>query len=103
MTFRPSHSLRRLVAWIRGTRINRAERHAKFRRPWIEALEDRLAPAVDTWNITGSGNWDTAANWSTGNVPGSSDTAVIQTAAAATITIQSGDSITVQSVTTAAN
>ncbi|HBI43673.1 MAG TPA: hypothetical protein DDY78_12610 [Planctomycetales bacterium] len=50
-----------------------------------------------------SGNWDVGSNWSGGVAPGLGDTAVINTAATATITIQSSDFISVQSITTASN
>jgi hypothetical protein len=43
------------------------------------------------------------ANWSTGSVPGSSDNAVINTNSAATITVQAGDSASIQSLTTGSN
>jgi RHS repeat-associated protein len=63
-------------------------------------LESRIllsAPAADTW-IAGNGSWDVGSNWSLGHAPGSSDTAVINSTA--TISIQSGDTIQVQSLTT---
>ncbi|HEV3383195.1 MAG TPA: hypothetical protein VG097_00190, partial [Gemmata sp.] len=69
----------------------------------FEALEDRTVPTADTWINAGSGNWDVGSNWSTGAVPTSSQTAVISTTSAATITIQNGDNITVQSTTTGSN
>ena len=68
----------------------------------VDHLEDRIAPSV-SWNIAGSGNWDNPANWSSGQVPGPSDDVVISTAGSATITIQTGDSLVVNSVTTGAN
>jgi hypothetical protein len=37
-------------------------------RPRVEALEDRLAPAVHTWTGAVSGSWLDDANW-TGNSP----------------------------------
>src|SRR5580700_3556012 len=64
----------------------------------IENLEDRVVPSIDTWTATGGGNWDVGSNWSLGNAPASSDTAVIDLSGTATITIKSGDNITVQSV-----
>ena len=54
------------------------------------------------WTLAGSGNWNTGANWSTGKVPGPGDDVVINTAAAATITIRPGDLESVHSLTTAA-
>jgi hypothetical protein len=66
----------------------------------VERLEDRTVPATITWVNSGSGNWDVGSNWSTGTVPGGNDTAVINSATAVTVTVQSGDSIEVESVTT---
>src|SRR5262245_25042766 len=72
-------------------------------RPCLEALEDRLAPATATW-IAGSGNWDNSPNWSrlpVGTIPQSGDDVMINTGAAATISIVSGDNLYAHSVTTA--
>jgi hypothetical protein len=67
----------------------------------LERVEDRTMPSTISWGLTGGGNWDVGANWQGGQVPGSGDTVVINTTAAAVITIQSSDAITVQSVSTA--
>jgi hypothetical protein len=72
-------------------------------RPFLEVLEDRIVPSTVFWDNPNGGNWDTATNWSSGSVPGSGDIAVINTAAAATITIHAGDSESVLSLTTASN
>jgi hypothetical protein len=56
-----------------------------------------------TWINPAGGQWDQGANWSTGNVPGATDDAVINTASAASISIVSGDTEAVHSLTTAAN
>jgi hypothetical protein len=70
----------------------------------IEQLEDRVVPATITWNnVVGSGDWDVGSNWIGGATPGTGDNAVIDTTSAATITIQSGDAIQVQSVTTSSD
>jgi hypothetical protein len=45
----------------------------------LEACEDRTLPSTVTW-IGGSGDWDTAANWSTHVVPGPGDDVVIEPA-----------------------
>ena len=65
----------------------------------LEPLEDRTLPSMVNW-IGGSGNWDNGSNWNSGNVPGKDDIAVINTASAATITIQASDNIQVLAVTT---
>jgi hypothetical protein len=44
----------------------------------LEALEDRIAPSVDTWtgaNFAVDKNWSDGANWALGHAPGSSDIA----------------------------
>ena len=68
----------------------------------VEMLEERSLLSTTTWMNPGSGNWDVGANWSTGQVPGNTDDVIINTASAATITIQSGDNESVRSLTTAA-
>ncbi len=53
-------------------------REARYVRPRLEALEDRVVPAVDTFAAPGgSGQWTNAASWSLGRLPGEADTAVI--------------------------
>jgi RHS repeat-associated protein len=56
-----------------------------------------------SWINPNGGNWDVGANWSTGTTPGAGDVAVIDTTAAATVTVRSGDGIQVQAVTTGGN
>src|SRR5690349_3405025 len=93
--------------WSAGKRnssITRRHKPVRKRRAWglaVEALEDRIVPSLVTWTNPGSGNWDTAANWSGGSVPGAGDDVVINTAAAATVTVLSGDAESVLSLTTA--
>jgi hypothetical protein len=66
---------------------------------------DLVLPANATifWTNPGSGDWDVAANWSTGVVPSSSDVVGIDMSGTATITIQPGDEIEVQTLTTGSN
>jgi hypothetical protein len=68
----------------RGSRLKR--RHSRrtgraplnrWYRPRIEQLEHRLAPAAVLWVGGALGNWATAANWSTGAVPGAADDVTI--------------------------
>jgi RHS repeat-associated protein len=69
-----------------------------------EPLEGRMLLSTVNWTGNGDGSsWDDYHNWSTGSVPGSGDDVVISTAAAATVTIQSGDAESVNSLTTAGN
>jgi hypothetical protein len=52
-------------------------RRARF-RPCLEALEDRLAPAIVSWTgLAGDGNWSTPANWSSRAVPTAADDVLI--------------------------
>ena len=55
-----------------------------------------LHGATATW-VGGSGDWNTAANWSTGSLPGTNDNVVIGAGASITVTHSSGTH-TVQSV-----
>jgi hypothetical protein len=43
----------------------------------FEQLEERVVPNAVSWNNSSSGNWETASNWSTGSVPGSTDDVTI--------------------------
>jgi hypothetical protein len=93
-----------LGRWLRrGSRFANDRRDHNRRRLYVEPLETRILPAPVTWGLTGSGDWDVGANWQGGQVPGPSDTVVINTAAAATITIQAGDNIQIQALTTGSN
>ncbi len=69
----------------------------------LERLEDRTLLSADMWINPNGGNWDVGSNWSSGQAPGTGDTAVINTTGAATITINSGDNIQVQGLTTGSN
>src|SRR5262249_55973835 len=69
----------------------------------LEVMERRTLLAADTWINPNGGAWDAGSNWDLGNPPGAGDTALISTAAAATITIQSGDDVRVQGVTVGSN
>jgi RHS repeat-associated protein len=70
------HALKKSLTASR-TRRGRPRRDAR-RRPVVEQLEERAAPAVVTWTgAAGDGLWSTANNWSSGSVPGNGDDAVI--------------------------
>jgi hypothetical protein len=53
----------------------------------LEWLEARDLLSTVTWINPGNGNWNVAANWSGGEVPGTGDDVIIDTAAALTVTI----------------
>ncbi len=79
-------SFRRLVRRASTTRAaNRRPVRPKF-RPVFENLEDRFLPSTVSW-IGGSGDWNTAANWSGGAVPGSADDVVINNAGSSAISV----------------
>ncbi len=55
-------------------------RWSRVLMPWVEGLEDRRLLATITWNTTTAptgGDWNVAANWNGGTVPGPGDTATI--------------------------
>lgn len=75
-----------LFTWLRHL-PRRSRRRTRPSGAWrrhrlplrLEALEDRCVPASVTWIGPDGGDWDTAANWSTGNVPGATDDVSITT------------------------
>jgi hypothetical protein len=64
----------------------------------FEALESRRLLATVDWIASGGGDWNYGANWSTGNVPGPNDNAVINLPGSPQILIDNAPA-TVQSVT----
>lgn len=101
-------SVRELVSRLfqvstRAARPSRIQQRRRFScRPELVRLEDRLAPATVNW--TGMGGdplWNNARNWDL-HVPGSGDDAVIGPDFSGQ-TITSSGTITVRSVTSAAN
>jgi trimeric autotransporter adhesin len=65
-----------------------------------------LVLSTITWNTALSpagGSWDTASNWVGGQVPGSTDDAVIDLAGSGTVTLGTGATDAVQSLTTNSN
>lgn len=59
----------------------------------VESLEKRQLFATVAWTGAASGNWSTAANWSTNSVPGANDDVVINPAGALTITVDGTQSV----------
>ena len=72
-------------------RLDPRSQSRRIHRIRFEILEDRrlLSLPPVTWVATSSGNWDVGTNWSTGQVPGSTDDVVINPSAALTVTINS--------------
>jgi hypothetical protein len=55
-------------------RARRARKRARFFKPCLEGLEERVTPDIMSWNgSTTDGQWYTAANWTPGWVPRSID------------------------------
>src|SRR5262245_46907101 len=82
----------------RSSASHRAQRH-RCRVPAFDILEDRIMLSTVTW-IGGTGDWNTATNWSDGvsnRLPGPDDDAVINVAGIS-VTHSSG-SHTVKSLT----
>ena len=109
---RVPHSLKQAASPKRAARSERRNRKpgksklgsSSFqRRLIIEPLETRTLLTAISWINPGSGNWDVAANWNTDTVPGPADDVTISPTSAATITIQSGDAESVNSLTTGSN
>jgi hypothetical protein len=69
--------------------------HTRRRRLGVEALEDRCLLSAITWILNGSGDFNTAANWDAGRVPGAADDAIVNITG---ITITSSQSPTVNSL-----
>jgi hypothetical protein len=84
----------------RGRRNSSSLRRTLETRLRIEPLEERRMLAAVSWVGGATGLWDKAANWSNNAVPASSDDVTINSA---TVTIQSGDSESVKSLTTDGN
>jgi hypothetical protein len=99
--------------WLRGwpfrkplsprTRRRKPGRKNRFGKLAFDILEDRILLSTVRWINPNGGNWDVAANWSGGVLPGPTDDVVITPGAAATVTIQSGDTISAHSLTTGGN
>src|SRR5487761_1567546 len=91
----------------------RGRRPQPARKHQFQPLEHRIVLDALAWigpnGAGGSGNWDVAANWldsttNTNRLPGSGDNVTIDPGTtAATITIQSAESISIGSLTTTAN
>ncbi len=80
---------------------NRA-REPRSRKARLECLEERVLLTAVHWVGGATGLWDQAANWSNDAVPTTADDVTINSGTATTVTIQSGDVESINSLTTAA-
>jgi hypothetical protein len=87
-----TRQLRRRLAALASPRRRRT-------RPRLEALEDRVVPSTVAWVNPAGGSWNTAANWSTGAVPGAGDDVVIDQPGNVTVTLSGSTSVHSLSVT----
>ncbi len=63
-----------------------------FQPGWdLVTLEDRTLLSSVQWINTAGGDWDTGSNWSTGSVPGASDTVTIDLSPGITVTHAQND------------
>src|SRR5262249_13607085 len=66
-------SSRTRFAYRPGLRLRHRPSRARCRRPIVEPLESRTVLSSVTWTNPNGGDWDTATNWSTGQVPTAAD------------------------------
>ncbi len=88
----------------RPSRASRALANQNLRGLRIEPLESRTLLSAVTWvgGAAAGPYWDVAANWSPAAVPTSTSDVTINSGTPTTITIQSGDTESINSLTTAA-
>src|SRR5262245_26728728 len=79
-------------------------RNRRAFRPFLEQMEDRVVPALISWDGgAGNSNWTSAANWDTNTLPGPYDVAEIGSAFSGTTITTASAAITVSSVDSYAN
>jgi hypothetical protein len=94
------HTWKFTSARSRGDRVRRwVGKPSRFQyQPALEACEGRTLLSAVSW-VGGSGDWDTASNWSTGAVPGPGDDVTINVISPITITHSLGNYDAVHSLT----
>ena len=80
---------------------SRDPRSKRFAVGRVESLEERVLLSTVTWVAKGSGNWNIAANWSTGAVPQAGASVVINKSSSVTVTLPASTSIGSLSLTAA--
>jgi hypothetical protein len=88
-----------LLYWFKlAPRQRRARKHVRF-RPFLECLEGRAVPAAVYWTgWAGGGNWNNFFNWSTFQVPRSTDDVFI-TQSNSTVTYSGSNHSQIHSLT----
>jgi RHS repeat-associated protein len=83
--------------------VRPARLSGRWLRPGLEPLEARILLSQVTWLNPAGGDWDTAANWSGGALPGANDDVVINSLnPGAVVTHSLNNTDTVHSITAAA-
>ena len=100
--------LRRRQSGRATSKSRRHESHKRFRAmsPALEGLEERIVLSTIAWDTVNhptGGSWDAGSNWVGGVVPQATDDAVINLPGAGTVTLGTGVTGVVNSVTTNAN
>ena len=90
-----------LLSKLRRRRAARQHHQSCSAMP--ETLECRVLLAGVTWVGGATGNWNVAANWSTGKLPTSQDSVTIDPAGASTVKIIAGDGFAIAGLTTGAD
>ncbi len=87
MFLRWLHDVRhKLITARQGSRHRAQGRKQTARELGVEALEERTVPATVSWINPAGGDWATAANWSTGAVPGTGDDVLLNLPGSVTVT-----------------
>ena len=79
--------------WQARSIKSRDPRRKRFAVGRFESLEERVLLSTVTWVAKGSGNWNIAANWSTGAVPQAGASVVINKSSSVTVTLPASTSI----------
>jgi hypothetical protein len=91
--------LSRLTAWAHNVLGGRGARRQRSRpgsriRLLLECLESRLTPSDVSWSGAGdNASWSDARNWSTGQLPGSSDDVTIDSPATTVVHASGSDAV----------
>ena len=70
----------------------------EYRFDQIESLERQTLLAQVSWILAGNGDWNTAANWSTGKVPGAGDDVNLDGASGSNVIAYSSGASAVNSI-----